>query len=160
FARHVAAFLAHDARLIGGCCGTTPMHVRAMHDALKVALQQNGVGQPERITVSTAGEERPEVRTSSLAADLNTEGEVPATEVLPKLRADNLFISVEVHPPRGFNAKKHIEGARHAKAIGADAVNVADSPTARVRMSALSLCIQIQQQVQIETILHFTTRDR
>jgi homocysteine S-methyltransferase len=70
------------------------------------------------------------------------------------------MVSVEVDPPRGFVAQKQIEGARHAKSIGADAVNVADSPTARVSMSALSLCIQIQQQVNIETILHFTTRDR
>ncbi len=53
-----------------------------------------------------------------------------------------------------------MEGARYAKSVGADAVNVADSPMARVRMGALSLCTQIQQQVEIETILHFTTRDR
>jgi 5,10-methylenetetrahydrofolate reductase len=69
-------------------------------------------------------------------------------------------ISVEVDPPRSFNAQKQIEGARHALRMGADAVNVADSPMARVRMSALSLCVQIQQQVGIETIVHFTTRDR
>ena len=57
-------------------------------------------------------------------------------------------------------AQKQIEGAQHAKLMGADAVNVADSPMARVRMGALALCVQIQQQAEIETILHFTTRDR
>jgi homocysteine S-methyltransferase len=160
FARHVPLFLAHNARLIGGCCGTTPMHIRAMHDALKSALPQNGAVQTAMFAVGGPGEERPDIRVSSLAADLSTEGEVLPTDVLRKLRAGKFVISVEVDPPRGFNAQKHIEGARHAKLMGADAVNVADSPTARVRMSALSLCIQIQQQVEIETILHFTTRDR
>lgn len=158
FARHVPLFLASNARLIGGCCGTTPMHVRAMHDALQAALQPNGNAPATPTT--TFADEIIEVRTGSLAADLSTEGEVPPTAILRKLRAGKFVISVEVDPPRGFNVQKHIEGARHAKAMGADAVNVADSPTARVRMSALSLCIQIQQQVEIETILHFTTRDR
>jgi homocysteine S-methyltransferase len=65
-----------------------------------------------------------------------------------------------VDPPRGFNAAKMLEGARVARERGADAVNVADSPMARVRMGALALCVLIQQQVGIETILHFTTRDR
>lgn len=159
FARHVPLFLANNARLIGGCCGTTPMHVRAMHDALQTALQQNGRA-PATPTATTPADEIIEVRSSGLAADLSTEGEIPPTAILRKLRAGKFVISVEVDPPRGFNVQKHIEGARHAKAVGADAVNVADSPTARVRMSALSLCIQIQQQVEIETILHFTTRDR
>jgi homocysteine S-methyltransferase len=67
---------------------------------------------------------------------------------------------VEVDPPRGFSAAKMLEGAAIARERGADAVNVADSPMARVRMGALALCVLIQQQVGIETILHLTTRDR
>jgi homocysteine S-methyltransferase len=82
------------------------------------------------------------------------------TELLRKLRARRFVISVEVDPPRSFTAEKQIEGARTAKAMGADVINVADSPMARVRMGALALCTLIQQQVDIETILHFTTRDR
>ena len=93
-------------------------------------------------------------------ADYGVAGEVTPTGVLSKLRAGKFVISVEVDPPRSFTAEKQIEGARHAWSMGADAVNVADSPMARVRMSALSLCVQIQQQVGIETIVHFTTRDR
>jgi homocysteine S-methyltransferase len=82
------------------------------------------------------------------------------TPFLQKLRAGKFVVSVEVDPPRGFNAAKMLEGARIALEHGADAVNVADSPMARVRMGALALCVLIQQQVGIETILHFTTRDR
>jgi homocysteine S-methyltransferase len=160
YARHVTAFLQHNARLLGGCCGTTPMHVRAMRDALNIALAPEGMQQKGADVVAASGEEHGELRVSSMAADLNSEGEVPPTEILRKLRAGKFVISVEVDPPRGFNSQKQIEGARHAQAMGADAVNVADSPMARVRMGALSLCIQIQQQVGVETILHYTTRDR
>ncbi len=93
-------------------------------------------------------------------ADYGVQEDEQPTGILRKLREGKFVISVEVDPPRGFNAQKQIEGARHAAKVGADAVNVADSPMARVRMSALSLCVQIQQQVGIETIVHYTTRDR
>jgi homocysteine S-methyltransferase len=158
FARHVPLFLQQNARLLGGCCGTTPMHVRAMREALNQALsQQNGQTQSAATSI-TVSEEKPDVR-SSLVADLSAGDDQP-TEILRKLRAGKFVISVEVDPPRAFTAQKQIEGARHAKLMGADAVNVADSPMARVRMGALALCIQVQQQVGIETILHYTTRDR
>jgi len=155
FARHVPLFLAQNARLVGGCCGTTPMHVRAMREALNTHLVQQAGNRPLPIDVIAVKEEAVD-----RARDYGLEEEVPPSPLLQKLRAGKFVISVEVDPPRGFVAQKQIEGARHAKSIGADAVNVADSPTARVSMSALSLCIQIQQQVDIETILHFTTRDR
>lgn len=160
FARHVALFLENKARLVGGCCGTTPMHIRAMREALNRALSDNGAQAITGAAIAVTTDEPAEAPVTSLAADLNAEGEAPPTELLRKLRAGDFVISVEVDPPRGFNAEKQIEGARHAKLMGADAVNVADSPMARVRMGALSLCIQIQQQVGIETILHYTTRDR
>jgi homocysteine S-methyltransferase len=67
---------------------------------------------------------------------------------------------VEIDPPKGLNPQKAIDGARMLKDAGVDAINVADSPMARVRMSAMMLCYLIQHQVDIETIIHFTTRDR
>jgi methionine synthase / methylenetetrahydrofolate reductase(NADPH) len=156
FARHVVPFLDHGAKLIGGCCGTTPMHIRAMRTALDKHLNATIHNGSPQLEVMDA--ELPAIHvTVDTGAD---EGEREETELLRKLRAGHFVISVEVDPPRGFNAEKQIEGARHAKLMGADAINVADSPMARVRMSALSLCVQIQQQVNIETIVHFTTRDR
>ncbi|MGL4650015.1 MAG: methylenetetrahydrofolate reductase, partial [Caldilineaceae bacterium] len=94
------------------------------------------------------------------AADFGGDESDQPTDLLRKLREGRFVISVEVDPPRAFSAEKQIEGAQVAKSMGADAVNVADSPMARVRMGALSLCVQIQQRVGIETIVHFTTRDR
>ena len=156
FAQHVSPFLDSGARLIGGCCGTTPMHIHAM----RLALDEHMGRKPKDTTqVSVLDTELPEMRVS-LAADSDDDVVGKSTQLLQKLNAGKFVISVEVDPPRGFNAEKQIEGARHAKSMGADAINVADSPMARVRMGALSLCIQIQQQVGIETIVHFTTRDR
>ncbi len=155
FAAHVDPFLEHGARLVGGCCGTTPAHIQAMRQALDRRLGQANGARTERVLVS---EERPSVH---VALDTGEGAAGPGeTELLRKLKAGHFVISVEVDPPRGFNPQKQLEGARHARAVGADAVNVADSPMARVRMSALALCVLIQQQVGIETIVHFTTRDR
>ena len=102
----------------------------------------------------------PMVRVSSPVFSETEEAAPPPTRLLEKLRAGKFVVSVEVDPPRGFSAAKMLEGARIAQEHGADAVNVADSPMARVRMGALALCVLIQQQVGIETILHYTTRDR
>jgi 5,10-methylenetetrahydrofolate reductase len=70
------------------------------------------------------------------------------------------LVAVEIDPPKGLNPEKAIAGAELLKRAGVDAINVADSPMARVRMSALTLCMMIQNQVDLETIVHFTTRDR
>jgi homocysteine S-methyltransferase len=156
FAEQVTAFLAKGAKLIGGCCGTTPMHIRAMRGALDATLRQQG-SQPAHVGVVTGETVQAHL---GLSADYGLEDGERPTALLRKLQAGKFVISIEVDPPRAFTAEKQIEGARTAKAAGADAVNVADSPMARVRMGALALCTQIQQQVDIETILHFTTRDR
>jgi homocysteine S-methyltransferase len=154
FARQAPLFLEQGARLVGGCCGTTPMHIRAMRTALDEYIRdQDGHSHAQ---VAVVVEEAPQ----PVKADYGVQEDELPTALLRKLRAGKFVISVEVDPPRSFNAQKQIEGARHAWKVGADAVNVADSPMARVRMSALSLCVQIQQQVDIETIVHFTTRDR
>ncbi len=156
FGRNAPRFLAEGARLIGGCCGTSPMHIRYMRAALDAALAGETTGAPTSLSI--VDEDAPELQISS-ASDFAADDDGP-TSLLQKLRDGKFVISVEVDPPRSFNAEKQIEGAKHARSMGADAVNVADSPMARVRMGALALCTQIQQQADIETILHFTTRDR
>ncbi len=155
FASHIAPFLDAGVTLIGGCCGTTPAHIQAMRAALDARIQVTG-------TSESAGHlpPVPMVRVSAPGL-LEVDAEAPEpTGLLQKLRAGKFVVSVEVDPPRGFSPAKMLEGARIAKERGADAVNVADSPMARVRMGALALCVLIQQQVGIESILHFTTRDR
>ena len=145
-------------RLIGGCCGTTPDHTRAMRSALKTWSADHAtaggatVDDPEQVKGTAAAPARRALSVELLAPD-------GPTELAQKL-GQRFLVSVEIDPPKGFNPTKALAGARLLKDAGVDAINVADSPMARVRMSAMTLCYLIQHQVGIETILHFTTRDR
>ncbi len=157
FASMVPDFLAAGAVIIGGCCGTTPAHIQAMRVALDTHLVKASVqnGTLHRQDQEEALGHRFQVPNLDRADDSQSE-----SLLLQKIRAGKFVISVEVDPPRGMNPAKQIAGARLAMERGADAINVADSPMARVRMSAMVMSALIQQQVGIDTILHFTTRDR
>jgi methionine synthase I (cobalamin-dependent)/5,10-methylenetetrahydrofolate reductase len=131
-------------RLIGGCCGTTPDHIAA----IRRALGDLQLVQP------MAAEALPAVPRDEVLPAVGQ-----PSELAQKLRR-SFVISVEVDPPKGLDATKDLEGARLLKEAGADVIDVGDSPIGRVRMSALAMCYLIQQHVGIETIIHFTTRDR
>jgi homocysteine S-methyltransferase len=144
-ARFVSDALAAGATLVGGCCGTTPEHIAAMRAEMDRVI---GAGATRRLVVLGGHGERPEL----MPAD-------EPTEFATKL-GRQFVVSVELDPPRGLNPEKMMQGARMLRDAGVDAVNVADSPMARVRMSALALCYMVQDRIGLETILHFTTRDR
>src|SRR5579884_335441 len=131
------------ARIVGGCCGTTPRHTAALCRALR---DETEVGGRIEVVPSVEPEGGPEP-----AED--------ATLFARKLGRTPV-ISVEIRPPRGANPAKAVEGARLLRAAGSDAVNVLDSAMARVRMSAVATAVLIRQQTGIDPILHFTTRDR
>ncbi len=136
-------------RIIGGCCGTTPEHTKAMRDALDEA-----VAAPSGVAVRRPTTDR--VQAPAPADLVAPEGPTGLAQKLGK----KFVVSVEIDPPKGLNPTKALEGAKLLKDVGVDTINVADSPMARVRMSALTMCYLIQHQVGIETIIHFTTRDR
>lgn len=156
-AAQVLPFVEGGVHLIGGCCGTTPAHIWAIRGALDAHLVEQGQG-----ITSVRDNFLDEGHSFNIGfkPSRRDEDELPPTDILRKIQDGKFVISVEVDPPRGFNPQKQIDGARHAKEMGADAINVADSPMAKVRMSAAALCTLIQQEVGIETILHYTTRDR
>ena len=132
------------AVIIGGCCGTTPVHIAAIGQAIQ-ALRPAAVRTPAAV---------PKGRAEPVAPSVDQ-----PTQLAQKLgRA--FVISVEVDPPKGLDATKDLEGARLLREAGADVIDVGDSPIGRVRMGALAMCVLIQQEVGIETIIHFTTRDR
>src|SRR5437867_1437494 len=131
---------------IGGCCGTTPAHIAAMRAALKPVATSTRIQRPAPST--------------AIAIDLNPADQLPPTPFAQRLAASAFVVSVEIDPPRGLNPAKCIAGAELIKAAGADAINIGDSPMARVRMSALSLALMIRQQVGIDTLIHFTSRDK
>ncbi len=139
-------------QFVGGCCGTTPNHIRAMKSAMRAidAQQRNEVrgGPVEVMEKESSAIEIP-------PAPLKERSRIGA------LLAEGAFVSlVEIVPPRGIDCNKEIEGARLLASLGVHAINVPDSPRASARMSAQSLCIQIQQHTGIETVLHYTCRDR
>ena len=156
FAAMVPEFLARGARIVGGCCGTTPAHIRAMRQALDLVGADQAAA-PDQREAEPAVEWGVRV-SESVGLDAADPG--AASGLLAKIRAGEFVVSVEVDPPRGLNPERQLAGARLAKERGADAINVADSPMARVRMGALALSTLIETRVGIETILHFTTRDR
>ena len=144
------------ARLIGGCCGTTPEHVRAMRNALGAA-SDGGPGAAATAEPSVVVHGTPQFDPPPLEEPI----EAPERSRLrDKLAAGRYVVSVEIDPPRGINPRKAIEGAAMLRDAGADAINIGDSPMARVRMSALALAVQIEREVGIETIIHQTSRDR
>jgi methionine synthase I (cobalamin-dependent)/5,10-methylenetetrahydrofolate reductase len=141
-------------RIIGGCCGTTPQHTAAMRQAIDDLTTSIAGDGSSAATVAT-----PRTRIIARTEQSLVAAEGP-TKLKQKLDRGDFIISVEIDPPKGLNPTKALEGARLLQAAGVDFINVADSPMARVRMSALTLCYLIQHQVGVETILHFTTRDR
>jgi homocysteine S-methyltransferase len=138
--------VAAGVRIIGGCCGTTPDHVRAMKAALRVGEARSGSFQ-----VVT----RPKAQVSLQSVPL-----AQRSLLGQKLARGEYVTMVEIVPPKGTDASHEIEGARFLRSVGVDAVNIPDSPRASARMSNQALAILIQQHVGIEPILHYTCRDR
>lgn len=143
FGDYALSFREAGASVVGGCCGTTPQHIAAMRKALDTAPQIDQA----RITILPQ-EEIPE-----------TAQEQP-TQFAQKLAAGKFAVAVEMDPPRGLSTHKLLAGASLLADAGADVINVADSPMARMRMSAWAVCDVVQRKVGVETTLHFPTRGR
>jgi len=175
-ASYVDPFVRAGARLVGGCCGTTPDHIKEMRRSLDHYLKEfshpstastltNLPAQKAQIDISTreTRDAPPESEQEDSTVESAEERE-PLKDRLAAIksgaRPDDFFVSVELDPPKGAIARKIIKSAALLRDSGADAINVGDSPMARVRMSSLATCQLIGQQVGIETIIHFTTRDR
>lgn len=143
------------ASIVGGCCGTTPSYTRAMKSSLRALEAMDGGVQVMELGRADA---------SKAAIKAASKVEPPALAQRSKIgamvAADEFVTMVEIVPPKGINCTKEIDGAEMLHRLGVDAINVPDSPRASARMSAQSLCVQIQQHVGIETILHYTCRDR
>ena len=144
FSDYALSFWRAGADIIGGCCGTTPAHIDAMRTALaSTALQElNGVD----VTAEVVEAEEQEIQ--------------EPTHLSKKLAKGKFVFAVEMDPPRGLSAHKLLAGASLMAEAGADVIDVADSPMARMRMSPWAVCSLIQRKVKIETVLHFPTRGR
>ncbi|HYE23820.1 MAG TPA: bifunctional homocysteine S-methyltransferase/methylenetetrahydrofolate reductase [Clostridia bacterium] len=144
-ASYTRKFIAAGVSLVGGCCGTTPEHIKAMKSALRV-----GEARTSSFPVVTVSKEK------TVAAKPMAE----RSRLGQKIAAGEFATMIEIVPPRGMNPQKELDAAQFVKSVGVDAVNIPDSPRASARMSNQALCTLVQQKVGIETVLHYTCRDR
>ena len=147
-ASYARKFVNAGVSLVGGCCGTTPEHIKAMKSALRMA---DAKGKAGGFRVITEAKRESSITPPPLAQRSN---------LGKKLAAGEFVTLVEIVPPKGVDFRKEVEGAKFLKAAGIDAINIPDSPRASARMSNMALCLLVQQQAGIETVLHFTCRDR
>jgi homocysteine S-methyltransferase len=145
FGDYARAFAHAGVNLIGGCCGTTAAHIRAMRRALDT---------PGDMPFAS-----PEVRVLSRPETTVVVGDRP-TRLAEHLRTNQLVLTVEMDPPKGVAAERLLAGARMLREAGATFLNIADSPLARMRMSAWAAAYLVQKDVGLETVLHFPTRGR
>ncbi len=143
--------------LIGGCCGSTPEHTAAM----RAAMNEHA---PDVGTVAAVAPPRrtAPVRVVDEGDDVLERGAAPRQPTaLAKMFAEGRFVvSVEMRPPRGVRFTKFLQNAEYLRDVGVDAVNITDNAMARVRMSNVAAARLIQEHVGVETIIHFTPRDR
>ena len=148
FSKYAKRLIHKGVKFIGGCCGTTPEHIKMMADAVRplsprrtfVIVERNG-----------AAEKRPGVETLPMAQRSNWGR---------KLAAGEFVTTIEIVPPKGPNAEAMLKSVETIKAAGVDGVNVPDGPRAQNRMGAIAVAVLLQQRVGIEAILHYCCRDR
>src|SRR6266576_1630289 len=156
-ASYARRFIRHNVRIVGGCCGTTPEHVRQIKLAVRGAEKGS----------SSFSEARRETAYDPLS------GHAPVVAIdrapvrrqdksrLAKSLADGVFVvGVELLPPRGYDCSIVLDRARALKSRGIDVVSIPDGFRAGAHISALSLAVLIEQQAGIETVLHYSCRDR
>ncbi len=146
FGEYALSFCEAGANIVGGCCGTTPAHIASMRAALDKY--------PEGCRSATVEAVSPvEIDDGNLLPE-------PPSPFAQRLAAGQFSIAVEMDPPRGLSTHKLIAAASLLADAGADVINVADSPMARMRMSAWAVCDVIKRQVGVDVTLHFPTRGR
>jgi methionine synthase I (cobalamin-dependent)/5,10-methylenetetrahydrofolate reductase len=148
FAKYAKRLIHKGVKFIGGCCGTTPEHIKMMADAVRplsprrsfVVVERNGASD------KPAGHEPKPLETRSNWGRKLANGEFVTT--------------IEITPPKGPNPENMIRGVESIKAAGVDGVNVPDGPRAQNRMGAIAVAVLLQQRVGIEAVLHYCCRDR
>jgi len=171
FGEMVPRMLAAGARIMGGCCGTTPEHTKSMRGAIDALARDEGgagtivVPQPDEGDGSAGTAADSDLAAAAAPrtplAEISGSGDaIPASGLAQKLVDGSFVISVEIDPPRSIRIDRTIEAARLLKQAGVDLVNISDAATGRVRMGAMAVAFGIQRQLDLECLVHLTTRDR
>ncbi|HEV8614316.1 MAG TPA: bifunctional homocysteine S-methyltransferase/methylenetetrahydrofolate reductase [Methylomirabilota bacterium] len=137
------------ARLIGGCCGTTPPHIAAMREALE-SEGRTARREPRVVAARPAPAlERPGIATA-----------LPPTLLQRKFEAREFVVTVELDPPRGHTVDKLVQGAKLLRDKGVEIVDINDGSLGRVRMSVLATALLVRDGTGLDINMHFTCRDR
>lgn len=146
-------FIKAGAKFIGGCCGTTPKHIKLIADSVRAISPR-------------AARSNAKPQGSAKVAEIQKVVEVEAVSPLlrsnwsRKIALGEFVTSIEVLPPKGVSAEKTLESIALLKDAGVDAVNIPDGPRAQTRMSAQATAILVEQKLGIEAVLHYCCRDR
>jgi len=148
-AEYAARMLETGARLVGGCCGTTPQHIAAMREALDRHAPVRRTARPAIAVRPREAVEAPGLRAAP-----------PPTLLGRKLEAREFVVTVELDPPRGHTVDKLIQGAKLLKDRGVEIVDINDGSLGRVRMAVLPTAILVRESAGLDINMHFTCRDR
>ena len=146
--KYAKRLIQKGVKFLGGCCGTTPEHIKVMADAVRPLS-------PRRSFVIIERERNGEKPQGAEPVKLETRSHWGK-----KLANHEFVTTIEITPPKGPNPEHMIESVKSIKAAGVDAVNVPDGPRAQNRMGAIAVATLLQQRVGIETVLHYCCRDR
>ena len=166
-AEYMATYARHlvqaGAKIVGGCCGTTPDHIRAIASGVRPLSPRLGYHKSTETEARGRGSEARGNGATVVVEETRAIQSVPFAErskFAAKLAAKQFVTSVEIVPPRGVNADKMLADVASLKSAGVDAVNVPDGPRAQSRMGAVMTSLLIEQRVGIETVTHYCCRDR
>ena len=151
-AKYAKRLIQSGAKFIGGCCGTTPAHIKLLSDAVRASSPRK---QKNIFPTSTAA------RTGELApSDIQVVPPEERSNWSRKITRGEFVTTVEVLPPKGCDAAKTLDAIRLLKEAGVDGVNIPDGPRAQSRMSAQATAVLVEREIGIESVLHYCCRDR
>src|SRR6266550_1894607 len=145
-------FIQAGAKFIGGCCGTTPAHIKLICDAVRAASPR-----AQKVVLTSGALAHV---TDAAPSDLKLVPPAERSHWSRKIVNGEFVTSVEVLPPKGVDAQKTLDSIRLLKEAGVDGVNIPDGARAQSRMSAMATAVLVEQQIGIESVLHYCCRDR
>jgi len=141
-------FVEAGVRIVGGCCGTTPDHLKAIRRAIRAASP----AKRSSVAVSKGG--------VPSATEMTPVPVAERSRLARSIAAGRFVVSVEMLPPRGHDLDKTLASARTLQDAGIDAINIPDGPRATARMSPMAMAVRLEREIGIETIIHYCCRDR
>jgi methionine synthase / methylenetetrahydrofolate reductase (NADH) len=161
-ASYARRFILHNVRVVGGCCGTTPDHIRQIKSAVRalapaIVRSSEVPADAARITSGARAATRAMVAPAIASPPVAREHKSRLAHAMAR---GTFVVAVELLPPRGYRTDEVIDRARQLRIRGVDAVNIPDALRGGAHISALSLAVLIEQQAGVETLLHYSCRDR